>query len=60
MAWLQSLAALIPLDGLGRYIHWHFVYLSVSNFIVIIVMIATFLAALFLPFPGKNSRKESQ
>jgi hypothetical protein len=54
------LAALVPLDHLGHYIHWHWIYLSVANFIVICVMIATFVAALLLPFPGRRSRKESR
>ena len=60
MAWFWSFAALFPLDNLGHYIHWHFVYLSVSNLIVILLMIATFVAALLLPFPGRSSRKENR
>jgi hypothetical protein len=55
MAWSWS-AAIFPLDNLGHYIHWHWVYLSVSNLIVIILMIVTFIAALLLPFPGRKSR----
>jgi hypothetical protein len=52
-------ASLINLDHPGHYIHWHFVYLSVSNFIVIVLMIATFVAALLFPFPGrKRNRSE--
>jgi hypothetical protein len=54
------LAALVPLDHLGHYIHWHWIYLSVSNFIVICLMIAVFWAAIFVPFPGRRSRKENR
>lgn len=50
--------ALINLDHYGHYIHWHFVDVSVSNLIVIGLMLATFAAALFAPFPGRQSRKE--
>jgi hypothetical protein len=59
VAWFLWLAALVPLDNLGHYIHWHFIYLSYSNLTVIVLMIVTFVAALFLPFPG-GSRKEHQ
>jgi hypothetical protein len=34
--------------------------ISVSNLIVIGLMVATFVAALFLPFPGRSRRKENQ
>lgn len=60
MALFTYLAALIPLNNYGHYLHWHFIYLSVANLIVILLMIATFVAALLLPFPGRNRRKESQ
>jgi multidrug efflux pump subunit AcrB len=54
------LAAFVPLNHLGHYIHWGWFYLSVANFIVICLMVATFVAALLLPFPGRRSRKESR
>lgn len=53
-------ASIINLDHPGRYIHWHFVYLSVSNFIVIVLMVATFVAALLLPFPGRNRNRSEK
>ena len=55
---LESLAALLPLNTLGHYIHWHWIYISVANFVVIVLMLVTFLAALFAPFPGRRRRKE--
>ena len=60
MAWISFLAALIPLNGYGHYLHWGVINISVANFIVIVLMIATFVAALLLPFPGRNRRKESK
>ena len=60
MAYLWSLAALIPLNNYGHYIHWGVIDISLANFIVIVLMIIAFVAALFLPFPGRNRRKESR
>ena len=60
MAFLWSLASLISLEGKGHYIHWGIIYLSIANFIVILLMVIAFLAALFVPFPGRASRKESK
>jgi hypothetical protein len=57
MGWIGSI---IPLNNLGHYLHWHFILISVSNLIVIGLMIATFVAALLLPFPGRSRRKENQ
>ena len=57
MGWLGSI---VPLNHLGHYIHWHFILISVSNLIVICLMVGSFVAALFLPFPGRSRRKESQ
>ena len=60
MAFFLSLAALIPLDHPGHYIHWHFLDVSVANLIVVILMVCTFIAALLLPFPGRSRRKENR
>jgi hypothetical protein len=54
------IAALVPLDTLGHYLHWHFILISVANLVVIVLMIATFVAALVAPFPGRRRRKENQ
>lgn len=53
----QFIAALLPLNSLGHYIHWHWIDISVANFIVILLMIVTFVAALLAPFPGRRGRK---
>jgi hypothetical protein len=50
------LGALINLGGSGRYLHWGFIQLSVANLIVIIVMVLTFIAALFIPLHRRRDR----
>jgi hypothetical protein len=60
MSRLALVAALLPLNTLGHYLHWHFIQISVANFIVIVLMVLTFVAALLLPFPGKRRRRENQ
>jgi uncharacterized membrane protein len=57
---LLRIAALLPLNTLGHYIHWHWIDISVANFIVIVLMVVTFLVALLAPFPGRRRRKENK
>jgi hypothetical protein len=47
----------INLNHPGRYLHWGVIQISVANLVVIVVMIAIFVAALLLPFPGKRNHK---
>ena len=54
------LAALVPLNNYGHFIHWHWLYVSYANLIVICLMVITFVAALLLPFPGRSRRKENR
>jgi hypothetical protein len=42
------------MDSPGTFLHWGVIQLSVANLLVIILMIAVFIAALLLPFPGKK------
>ncbi len=57
---ILSVAALLPLNTLGHYLHWGWVDISVANFVVIVLMIVTFVAAILAPFPGRRRRKEHQ
>jgi hypothetical protein len=59
MSWYGPLASLVPLDNLGHYLHWHFIQIGVANLVVIVLMLVTFVAALLLPFPGRQRRKEN-
>ena len=53
---MRPLAAPVDLDKPGHYLHWGVVQLSVANFVVILLMIALFIAALLLPFPKSKDR----
>ncbi len=57
MAQGWGLGALINLDHYGHYIQWHVIQISVGNLIVMVLMVATFVAALLAPFPGRRNRK---
>lgn len=57
MAQGWGVAALFNLNHYGHYLQWHVIQISVANLIVIGLMVVTFLAALFAPFPGRRSRK---
>jgi hypothetical protein len=48
--------AVFNLDHPARYVHWHFFQMSVANVVVILLMIAVFVAAILLPFPSRNRR----
>ena len=48
------LAALFDLSHPAHYLHWHFFQMSVANFVVILLMIAVFVAAIAIPFPRRE------
>jgi len=48
------LAALFDLSHPARYLHWHFFQMSVANVVVILLMIAVFIAAILIPFPQRG------
>jgi hypothetical protein len=48
------LAALFDLSHPARYLHWHFFQMSVANVVVILLMIAVFIAAILIPFPKRG------
>jgi hypothetical protein len=47
-----AMAAVFNLNHHASYLHWHFINLSVSNVVVIGVMLVVFVLAIALPFPG--------
>jgi hypothetical protein len=51
---MNTASGLIDLNGPGHYISWGFVQISWANAIVILLMIAVFVLALVLPFPGSK------
>jgi hypothetical protein len=48
--------SIVNLDRPGHYVHWHFIQISVANLIVIASMVAVFLLAILVPFPGHRSK----
>lgn len=48
---------LVDLNHPGHYLHWGVLQISVANVVVIGLMIALFVLALILPFPGSRRRK---
>jgi hypothetical protein len=52
-------AAIFNLNHPAHYVHWHFIQLSVSNIVVIVLMVIVFVAAILLPFPGHRAKETS-
>jgi hypothetical protein len=51
---LAPAPAIFDLNGPAHYVHWHFFQMSVANVVVILLMIAVFVAAILLPFPHRG------
>jgi hypothetical protein len=51
------LAAVFNLNHPAHTVDWHFIPLSVANLVVIGLMIAIFILAILLPFPGAARRR---
>ncbi len=47
------------MDQSAPYLHWGFILLSLPNLGLILFMILLFALALFLPFPGRASRRRA-
>jgi uncharacterized membrane protein len=54
---LGVLGSIVNLNGLGHYIHWHWIFISVANLIVIGLMVVTFVLAILVPFPKHRTKK---
>ena len=57
---MSLLGAAVNLNHPAHVVHWHFVQLSVSNVVVIVVMFVVFALAIALPFPGARRRAGSR
>lgn len=44
----------VRMDAAGRYIDWGVVQISLTNLLIILAMIALFIAAVLVPFPGSH------
>ena len=46
------MAAIVNLNHPANTVHWHFFSMSVSNVVVIVLMLVVFVVAILAPFPG--------
>jgi len=53
----MPLGAVFDLSGRPRYVHWHFFQMSVTNLLVIVLMVVVFCAAILLPFPHRRAER---
>ena len=53
------MAAIVNLNHPPTYVHWHFFQMSVSNVVVIALMLIVFVVAILAPFPGHRVGGES-
>jgi hypothetical protein len=51
------MGAIVNLNHPAHVVEWHFIQLSVANIVVIALMIAVFVLAIVLPFPGAARRR---
>jgi hypothetical protein len=54
---VRTMAAIFDLNHHATYVHWHFIDVSVSNLIVVGVMLVVFAAAILLPFPKSRESR---
>jgi hypothetical protein len=55
----RVMAAVFNLNHPAHYVHWHFFQMSVSNIIVIALILIVFVLAIVLPFPRAKRLGES-
>jgi hypothetical protein len=50
-------AAIFNLSHPAHTVHWHFLQMSVSNLVVIVLMLVVFAVAVLAPFPGHSKSR---
>jgi hypothetical protein len=50
------IAAVLNLNHPANTVHWHFFTMSVSNVVVIVLMLVVFAVAVLAPFPGSGRK----
>jgi hypothetical protein len=53
-------AAIFNLSRPANTVHWHFFSMSVSNLVVIVVMLIVFAVAILAPFPGHKGKEPAK
>ena len=51
-------SSVIDLNGAPKYVHQGWFLISYGNLVVILLMIAVFALAIWLPFPGSRRKGE--
>jgi len=51
--------AAVQASSAGTYVHWGVIAISLTNLIIIGVMLLVFVLAIVLPFPGNRRERES-
>ena len=46
-------------SGAGSYVHWGVIQISVTNLVIIGLMLLLFVLAILLPFPGNRRQHET-
>jgi hypothetical protein len=54
---VSVLGAVFNLNHPAHTVDWSFIHLSVSNVVVIVLMLVVFVLAIVLPFPGAARRR---
>jgi hypothetical protein len=54
---VSTMAAVFNLNHPAHTVHWHFFEMSVSNVVVIVLMLVVFAVAILAPFPGQSARR---
>jgi hypothetical protein len=54
---MSVLGAVFSLNHPAHVVHWHFFQMTVSNIVVIVLMLVVFALAIVLPFPGAARRR---
>ncbi len=53
-------AAIFNLNHPANTVHWHFFLMSVSNIVVIVVMLIVFALAILVPFPDHGGKERTK
>jgi hypothetical protein len=51
--------AIVNLNHPAHVVHWHFITLTVSNVVVIVLTLVVFAVAVLAPFPGHNRQGDA-
>lgn len=56
---MTMLGAVLNLNHPAHTVHWHFFTMTVSNVVVIVLMLIVFALAVLAPFPGHGRQGDS-